>query len=78
MVDGEGGFLEGVLQLDDGKKAVVMVGHEVSIPGRAYIYKHIYISFCPFYLLTYFIYEILYFYLEKDLQVRSNISSEST
>ena len=38
MVDGEGGFLEGVLQLDDGKKAVVMVGHEVSIPGRAYIY----------------------------------------
>ena len=37
MVDGEGGFLEGVLQLDDGKKAVVMVGHEVSIPRHAYI-----------------------------------------
>ena len=37
MVDGEGGFLEGVLQLDDGKKAVVMVGHEVSIPRHACI-----------------------------------------
>ena len=37
MVDGEGGFLEGVLQLDDGKKAVVMVGHEVSIPRHVYI-----------------------------------------
>ena len=37
MVDGEGGFLEGVLQLDDGKKAVVMVGHEVSILRQAYI-----------------------------------------
>ena len=39
MVDGEGGFLEGVLQLDDGKKAVVMVGHEVSIT------RHININF---------------------------------
>ncbi len=52
MVDGEGGFLEGVLQLDDGKKAVVMVGHEVSIPRHApkYMYmvfriKHHYFNF---------------------------------
>ena len=37
MVDGEGGFLEGVLQLDDGKKAVVMVGHEVSITIHVFI-----------------------------------------
>ena len=29
MADGEGGFLEGLLQSDDGKKAIVMVGHEV-------------------------------------------------
>ena len=28
--DDEGGFVEGLLQSDDGKKAVVMVGHEVS------------------------------------------------
>ena len=49
MVDGEGGFLEGVLQLDDGKKAVVMVGHEVSIPGREYIYIYIYIGVLAIY-----------------------------
>ena len=30
MTDGEGGFIEGLLQSDDGKKAVVMVGHEVN------------------------------------------------
>lgn len=27
--DDQGGFLEGLLQSDDGKKAVVMIGHEV-------------------------------------------------
>ena len=27
--DDEGGFVEGLLQSDDGKKAIVMVGHEV-------------------------------------------------
>ena len=27
--DGAGGFSEGLLETDDGKKAVVMVGHEV-------------------------------------------------
>ena len=26
--DDEGGFVEGLLQSDDGKKAIVMVGHE--------------------------------------------------
>ena len=33
MNDGEGGFIEGLLQSDDGKKAVVMVGHEVHYPN---------------------------------------------
>ena len=27
--DGAGGFCEGLMESDDGKKAVVMVGHEV-------------------------------------------------
>ena len=35
MNDGEGGFVEGLLQSDDGKKAVVMVGHEVNYPTLA-------------------------------------------
>ena len=35
MNDGEGGFVEGLLQSDDGKKAVVMVGHEVNYPFLA-------------------------------------------
>ena len=34
MTDGEGGFIEGLLQSDDGKKAVVMVGHEVYFKSR--------------------------------------------
>ena len=29
--DGKGGFAEGMLESDDGKKAVVMMGHIVSI-----------------------------------------------
>ena len=30
MAEADGGFTEGLLQSDDGKKAVVMVGHEVN------------------------------------------------
>ncbi len=32
--DGEGGFMEGLLASDDGKKSVVMIGHEVSKHGH--------------------------------------------
>ena len=31
MAEADGGFTEGLLQSDDGKKAVVMVGHEVNL-----------------------------------------------
>ena len=41
MTDGEGGFVEGLLQSDDGKKAVVMVGHEVNFLSKL-------IHVCPF------------------------------
>ena len=30
--DGKGGFAEGMLETDDGNKAVVMLGHLVSLP----------------------------------------------
>jgi myosin heavy chain 6/7 len=29
--DDEGGFVEGLVQSDDGKKAVVMIGHDVGL-----------------------------------------------
>lgn len=41
MTDGEGGFIEGLLQSDDGKKAVVMVGHEVYFKSRNYFPRNI-------------------------------------
>ena len=41
MTDGEGGFIEGLLQSDDGKKAVVMVGHEVYFKFRNYFPRNI-------------------------------------
>ena len=41
MTDGEGGFIEGLLQSDDGKKAVVMVGHEVYFKSRNHFSRNI-------------------------------------
>ena len=43
MADGDGSFLEGLLQSDDGKKAVVMVGHEVN---SQYLIKQRVVNVC--------------------------------
>ena len=43
MAEADGGFTEGLLQSDDGKKAIVMVGHEVNLVNVNNGYLTIYV-----------------------------------
>ena len=51
--DAEGGFTEALLQVDDGKKATVLIGHEVSLrfyrhgPNQSY---HVFLNIRYFFI----------------------------
>ena len=75
--DGKHGFVECLVESNDGTKAVVMVGHEVKIMMNSrnykeYFRKHLILCILELILNRLYIKIISPFLTEKDFQVRGN------